>query len=239
MVSCNNEEDIYKRVREYLEKEYPDRKFTVIDYEKRSETSGRYEINARCTDDGDGTNFKIYIYSSITVTDSYSVERANHMMEDIIATEIGEELFKKIKYVNWYDIYADKSSGYGFRKVPVKETVSFSDLETIEEIKIDESVEMADIGGVIYDFMYALCNDTASACDISEAEFVFKSGRYTYRFKTSSEAILELGRDGTIYYIIKNITSQSSTFKDVEFEYFSADEIEEAELEKEQKTRKK
>ncbi len=239
MVSCNNEEDIYKRAKEYLAKEYPDRKFTIIDYEKRSETSGRYEINARCTDDGDGTDFKIYIYSSIAITDSYSVERANNMMEEIIAEEIGEELLKKIKYINWYDINADRATGYSFRKVPVTETLSFSDLKEIDEIKIDESVEKADIGGVIYDFMYALCNDTASACDISKAEFVFKTGRYTYRFTTSSEAILELGRDGTIYYIIKNVVSQSSTFKDVEFEYFSANEIEESELEEAQKTRKK
>ncbi len=234
-VSCGTEEDVYERVRKYLEKEYPSKEFTVIDYEKRNETSGRYEINARCIDDS--VDFKIYMYSSIAITDSYSVERANSMMYELIAEKISEELLNKFKYIKWHDIFADRAADYRFRNVAVAEEFALFDIETLHEIKISESVKEADIGGVIYDFMYALCADGVSGCDIEKAEFTFKIGRYTYHFTTSSEAILKLGRDGTVYYVLSYTSSEGSTFKDVEFEYFSASEMEEAELENDKETK--
>lgn len=227
LASCSTEEDVYERVRKHLEKEYPGMNFTVIDYEKRNETSGRYEINARCLDDG--VEFKLFIYSSITVTDSYSVERANTMMETLVTTEIGEELSKKFKYVQWYDIYADRAENYRFREVSATEIFDLEDMKNIYEVRISESVKEAEIGGVIYDFMYSLCDEEADECDVETAEFVFKIGRLTYRFTTSSEAVLELGRDGVVFYVLKNIESSNSPFKDVEFEYFSADEMPETE----------
>ena len=111
VVSCGTtEEDVYERVRKYLAKEYPSKEFTVIDYEKRNETSGRYEINARCIDDS--IDFKIYMYSSIAITDSYSVERANEMMNDLIAEQISEDLLSKFKYIKWYDVFADRAADY-------------------------------------------------------------------------------------------------------------------------------
>lgn len=236
LVSCNTEEDIYERVREYLEKEYPSKEFTVIDYEKRNETSGRYEINARCLDDG--TEFKIYMYSIIAITDSYSVERANDLMEAAVSTEIGEEMMKKFKYIQWYDIYADRATDYRFREVGVADKVLLSDIKKIHEIKISENVSETEIGGVIYDFIHSLCDEADDGCSIEEAEFIFKIGRLTYRFRTSSKGVLSLGRDGLIYYVIKNITGEASAFKDIEFEYFSAEEIEAAEKEAEEEAEK-
>lgn len=237
LVACGTEEDVYERVQKYLAKEYPSGNFTFISYEKRNETSGRYEINARCLDDG--TDFKIYMYSSIAVTDSYSVEKANSEMNEIIAAETGEELLLKFKYINWYDIYADRATDYRFREVELKDEFSLSDIKEIDEIKISESVGEADVGGVIYDLMYALCDEAEDNCNIEKAEFVFKIGRYTYHFMTSSKAVLGLGRDGMTYYIIKNITNDSGTFKDVEFEYFSAEEMEAEEIEKQEQIKKR
>ena len=236
LLSCNNEEDVYERVDKYLKKEYPSKEFTVIDYEKRNETSGRYEINARCLDDS--TDFKIYMYSSIAITDSYSVEKANAAMSEIVEAAVGEELLQKFKYVEWYDVFADKATDYRFREVDINEDFTLSDIKTLNEIKFSENVTAADVGGVIYDFMYALCDDPAMPCDVEKAVFVFKIGRYTYRFTTSSEAVLELGRDGVTYYVLKNVTNESGTFKEVEFEYFSANEIEENEAAAQQKTKK-
>ena len=227
-VSCGTtDEDVYERVRKYLAKEYPGKEFKVIDYEKRSETSGRYEINARCLDDG--TEFKIYMYSSIAVTDSYSVERANSMMNEVIASEIGEDLLKKFSYIEWYNIFADRATDYRFREVDVAESFSLADINEIYEIKVSENVSQSEIGGVIYDFMYSLCDEYEDGCDIENVVFTFKIGRYTYRFTTSSKAVLTLGRDGITYYVITNIARDNSAFKDVEFEYFTAEEIEEAE----------
>ena len=227
LASCGTEEDVYERVGKYLEKKYPLKEFNIINYEKRNETSGRYEINARCVDDS--VDFKIYMYSSIAITDSYGVERANLMMYELIEEKISEELLNKFKYIKWYDIFADRAVDYRFRNVPVSEEFALFDIETLHEVRISDSVKEADIGGVIYDFMYELCADGVS--DIEKAEFTFKIGRYTYNFTTSSEAILKLGRDGTIYYVLSHTSSEGSTFKEVNFEYFSAEEMEEAELE--------
>jgi hypothetical protein len=238
VVSCGTtEEDVYERVRKYLAKEYPSKEFTVIDYEKRNETSGRYVINARCIDDS--IDFKIYMYSSIAITDSYSVERANQMMHEIIAEQISEELFSKFKHIKWYDVFADRAADYRFREVPVAEEFALFDIESLHEVRISENVREADIGGVIYDFMYDLCASPMSGCDIEKAVFVFKVGRYTYNFTTSSEAILKLGRDGTVYYVLNHISSEGSTFREVNFEYFSASEMEEAELEEDTETKSK
>ena len=231
LVSCSMEEDVYERVRKYLEKEYPGREFTVDSYEKRNETSGRYEINARCLDDG--VEFKIYMYSSIAVTDSYSVERANSMMYEVLSAKLGEEFLKKFKHIKWYDVYADRATDYRFREVAVADEFTLADIKTIHEIKLSENVSEAEIGGVIYDLMFSLCNDAEDGCSIEKAEFVFKIGRHTYRFTTSSYALSKLGRDGVIYYVLSNITSDNGMFKDVEFEYFSAEEIEAAEKEAE------
>ena len=233
LVSCGTEEDIHERVQNYLAKEYPSKEFKIISYEKRNETSGRYEINVRCLDDG--VEFKIYMYSSIAVTDGYSVERANDMMEAIISEEIGEELTKKFKYIQCYNIYADRATDYRFREVPMADEFTLADIKSIYEIRISENIREADIGGVIYDFMYALSDEAEDDADVETAEFIFKIGRLTYRFKTSSEAVLKLGRDGVIYYVLSNVSSNNSPFKDVEFEYFTAEEIEEAEKEAENK----
>ena len=230
LASCDTEEDVYERAQEYLANEYPEKEFTIIDYEKRNETSGRYEINARCLDDS--TDFKIYMYSSISVTDSYSVEKANAAMDEAIEAEVGEELLQKFKYIYWYNIYADRATDYRFREVELRDMYEISNIDSIYEIRISENVQAADVGGVIYDFMYALCDEAEDGCNISKAEFVFKLGRYTYHFTTSSKAVISLGRDGMVYYVLRNVTNESGTFKDVEFEYFSASELEESEIEK-------
>ena len=149
--SCSTEEDVYERAQKYLAKEYPTKEFTIIDYEKRSETSGRYEINAHCLNDS--TDFKIYMYSSIAITDSYSVQKANSAMSELIESAVGDELLQKFKYVEWYDIYSDRATDYRFREVELKDTFTLSDISTIHEIKISDSVTAAEVGGVIYDFI--------------------------------------------------------------------------------------
>jgi hypothetical protein len=83
--------------------------------------------------------------------------------------------------------------------------------------------------------MYSVCNGSEQEAEVKEATFVFKIGRYTYRFKTSSKAVLSLGRDGMVYYVISRVEADDKPFKEVEFEYFSAEEMEEAEANKKNK----
>ena len=75
------------------------------------------------------------------------------------------------------------------------------------------------MGKAIYDFVYKLCDDVEDNCEITRAEFVFKINRITYRFTTDSRSVLALGKDGVVYYIITNIEENSSSSREIEFEY--------------------
>jgi hypothetical protein len=221
LFSCTGySEDVAEKIEEYLENEYPGRKFAVLDYEKHNETSGRYEINVRCLDDG--VEFMMFMYNSIAVTDGYSVERANSMMESAVREEIGNVLSKKIESVSWYNIYADRATNYRFREIDLAESFSVAALKEINEIELSASLGAEDVAETIYDFIYELCGEEKNL-EISRAEFVFKVNRVTYRFTTDSKAVLALGKDGVLYCIINNIDETPSSLREIEFEYFYGD----------------
>ena len=218
LVSCTeNSDDISENIEAYLAKEYPGREFAVMDYEKHSETSGRYEINVRCLDDG--VEFMMYMYSSIAITDSYSVERANAIMEEAVTDELGKELNEKIESVSWHNIFADRATNYRFREIDLAENFTIAALDEIYEVELASGLGAEEVGKAIYDFVYKLCDDAEDNCEITRAEFVFKINRITYRFTTDSRSVLALGKDGVVYYIITNIEENSSSSREIEFEY--------------------
>ncbi len=218
LVSCMGySEDINQRINSYLAKEYPGREFAIIDYEKHNETSGRYEVNMRCLDDG--VEFMMYMYSSIAVTDSYSVERANKIMTEIVTEELGKEFLKKFESITWHNIFADRATNYRFREITLTEKFSLASIGEIYEIKLASGLSEEELGETIYRFMYELCDEQEDGCKINRAQFVFKIDRVTYRFTTDSKAIMSLGEDGLVYYIIRSITSAPSSLREVEMEY--------------------
>lgn len=217
-VSCGYTMDISERVEKYLAEEYPGRTFDIIDYEKHSNTSGRYEINVRCRDDG--IKFRMYIYSSIAVTDGYSVERANYCMSEVMYGEIGDELSDKIEHIEWYDIYADDAENYRFREIELKENFALKDIEKIHEIKLANGLDEAEIGEVVYDTVYELCDEYSDYCSVQSIVFTYKISRVSYTLTTDSKSILDLGKDGVVCFILENITEYSVS-KEVELEYFS------------------
>ncbi len=225
LVSCTGyNKSITERVNAYLAEEYPGREFAIIDYEKQNETSGRYEINIRCLDDG--VDFKMYMYSSIRVTDSYSVERANAMMNEIVSDELGKDLYEKFKNITWHNIYAEHVTNYSFRKIELAENFSLAELDTIYGVKLSSGLREEEIGEVIYDFVYSLCDEPEDDCEIELVEFVFQINRVTYRFKTDSKSILNLGEDGVVYYIITNIEENPSSLREIKLEYLSGETAE-------------
>lgn len=220
IVSCTGyNEDVAERINTYLAKEYPGREFAVIDYEKHNETSGRYEINVRCLDDG--VEFMMYMYSSIAVTDSYSVERANSMMAELVTDELGKELSEKIENITWNNIFAERATNYRFCEVELSEKFALAELDEIYEVELTTALSEEEIGEVIYDFVYELCDETEDSCEIERAKFVFKIDRVSYHFTTDSESVLNLGKDGVVYYIITNIEETPSSLREVELEYLS------------------
>lgn len=223
LTSCGYTGGMTERVNNYLEKEYPENSFDIIDYEKHNTTSGRYEVNLRCREDG--VSFRMFVYSSISVTDSYSVERANSAMADIIYNELGTKLGESFKSLVWHDIYADNATNYRFREIELKEEFSLADVTSLHRVTLDDNIDEAKIGAHIYDFVYALCDDYSNGCALESVSFTYKIGRTTYTFTSDSESVLNLGKDGVIHLVLTNISDPSK--KEVSFEYFSAGTVEE------------
>ena len=218
LVSCGYNDDIGDRVVSYLAEEYPDKIFDIIDYEKHNNTSGRYEINIRCRDDG--VKFRMYVYSTISVTDGYSVERANSLMKEAVKQELGESLVEKFTDIKWYDVYADYAENYRFREVDLYEEVALSDLDNIHKLQLAYTLSEAEIGAAIYDFVNELCDESADNCSFESVVFEYKVGRVTYLFTTDSCSILNLGKDGVIHFVLTNLTD-SGAKREIELEYFS------------------
>jgi hypothetical protein len=223
LTSCSYTLDVTERITTHLEKEYPEKSFDIIDYEQHNETSGRYEVNLRCRDDG--INFRMFVYSSISITDSYSVERANSCMKDLVFDKIDTEVEEQLKNLQWYDIYADRAANYRFRKIEVDEEFSLSDIKSIYQISFKDGIDPAKIGGYIYDFVYALCAGSDSGCSFDSAAFVYKIDRTTYTFTTDSQSVLNLGRDGIIHFVITNISDPSK--KEISLTYSSEGTVKE------------
>ena len=223
LTSCGYTLDVTERITTHLEKHYPEKSFDIIDYEQHNETSGRYEVNLRCRDDG--ISFRMFVYSSISITDSYSVERANSGMKELIFDKLDTETEEQLKNLQWYDIYADKAANYRFRKIELKEELSLADIESIYEISLKDGIDPAKIGGYIYDFVYALCADPANGCAFDSADFVYKIDRTTYTFTVDSQSVLNLGRDGVIHFVITNISDTSK--KEISLTYSSEGTVKE------------
>ena len=197
--SCQASEKVLDKINAYLTEEYPGKTFSVTSYTKRNETSGRYEVDAVCEDDS--IKFQLYIYSTITATDSYSVERANMQMEKAIRTEIDlfyADLSSKFSSIQWLDIYADNAVGYSFRYVDHEKEYKLADLNN------------SDIYRVVL----------ADGLTISELNQV------TYEFTTDSKTTNDLGKTGVVNLLLSNtVTSAEKNGKviinPVTFSYIS------------------
>ena len=218
VASCGYTYDIVERVENYLAEEYPDKTFDIIDYEKHNNTSGRYEINVRCREDG--VKFRMYVYSSISVTDGYSVERANYFMKEVIEQEIGEGLAGYFANIEWHDLYADNAKNYRFRKVDMDEEITLSDIDKLYKVELAHNLSEAEIGVIIHKFVYELCDEYSENCSFESVVFKYKIGRVTYTFTTDSRSVLNLGRDGVIHFVLTNLSGSNSK-REIELEYFS------------------
>lgn len=225
--SCKASEKVLEKINAYLTEEYPERSFSVMDYTKRNETSGRYEVNAVCLDDD--IEFQIYIYSTITATDSYAVERANMQMEQAIRKEIDlfyKDLSKKFSSIQWLNIYADNAEGYSFRYIDPNKDYKLSDLNNsdIYRVELAEGLTISEVGGAIYDFMDDFYKYTPYI--IGKTTFVYTLNQVTYEFTTDAKTTNDLGKTGVVNLLLSNtVTSAEKNGKviiqPVEFTFIS------------------
>lgn len=225
--SCRASDKVLEKINNYLTEEYPGKNFSVMDYTKRNETSGRYEVNACCLDDN--IEFQIYIYSTISATDSYGVERANIQMEEAIRAELGlfnKNLSEKFKKIQWLDIYDDNASGYSFRYVDVNKDYGIRDLHNskIYMVEFADGLTISEVGGAIYDFMDDFYSQTTYV--VKDTTFVYTLNKVTYEFATDAKSVHELGKTGVVNLLLSNtVTTVENDGRiitsPVEFSYFS------------------
>ncbi len=216
MLSACSDEKIQKKVNEYLQGEYPGKTFKVEEYTKRSDTSGRYEVDVICLDDG--ISFMMYIYSNISAFDSYSVEKANKTVSDLVRKEFdalyGNGASDKFKNIQWLDMYDDNAGTYKFRTVDISEDITLSDAEDIYRVEFIDGLTVADVGSLIYDFMYLFHHNVELGESFGTATFVYTLGEVDYEYTLDVDAAHELGKTGVVNKVLSNfVTSDEKNSK--------------------------
>ena len=169
---CTPSKSVQKKVLNYLQDKYGSNyDFEYVSHTQNKETNGRYEVTVRCKNDG--LDFKIFVYSSVLITDSYSVDRANAAMEkNIREFLLSRDYSDSISRITWLNIFEDDATDYKFRTVPLTEHYSLSDAENIYRIEMADGLNPYQFVGGIYNFNSDLL---ASGVELKSASFAFNS----------------------------------------------------------------
>lgn len=205
--SCASAKKYQQKVLDYLAKNYESKKFELTSYTTNKGTSSRYEVKARCIDDG--TDFDIYVYSAAFITDSYSVTRANKRMESLIHPIVsGTDAYSYIGNIRWLRPYNEETTDYSFRSVSNPEAVVISELTSIDTVTFVSEVDTTEeAANGITAFI-----DAFAASDISLESVTFEFS-LTYapdcRLTTNSESIKNSEKSEIIQFIESQIASNT------------------------------
>lgn len=193
MTGCTPSKKYQQKVLDYLTGEYPGKTFELLSYTQNKETSGRYEVKARCNEDG--TNFDIYVYSMIFLTDGYSVSRANQKMtvcfRDII---VGTEAFGYVEGIRWLRPFNEENTDYSFRHVENVDELTLDDVKTIDSVKLSE---VADIKQLALEITATIGAFDLAGVVLDEMYFDFDLGGRTFRLKTDTVSVRK-AKDGEL-----------------------------------------
>lgn len=205
MTSCSSEK-VVNAVNDHLEIEYPGQTFSVKEYTKRTETSGRYEVDVVCQNDN--VDFQMYIYSNILSTDSYSVEKANNVMSGLIVdqlTRIHGDVSDVYKKIQWLDIYDDDAVDYRFRSVDISGEITLEDAKSIYRVELCDGLTISYLGEAIYDFLNMFYSYTPYEFD--KATFAYTINQISYEFTIDAKYAHENGKPGVIDKILSNMVT--------------------------------
>lgn len=149
-VACSLQKKYENAAGDYLKNKYPQRKFEMLSYEKdNNDTSGRYIVKIKCLNDN--VTFDMYIYSSILITDSYNVDRANFNMKTLLKPILEDSgVEDKISNIEWLRKYNEESTDGSFISYDYPEDITIDNLKnSIYRVYIDETLELQDIAFVI------------------------------------------------------------------------------------------
>ncbi|MBQ0010151.1 MAG: hypothetical protein KBS76_03505 [Ruminococcus sp.] len=218
VIGCTPSKKIQNNVLSYLQDKYGDElSFEYIDYTQDKGASGRYEVDARCTTDG--TEFQIYVYSSLFITDSYSVVLANGAMDKAI-----RELFLTKDYsfyiekITWKNLFEDGTTDYRFRTVEHPNIVDIREANRIYRVTLTPDHTPEQYISWMFNFLYDMKDSGAEVEDIS---FEFPYGDDTFIVHTDYATIAEFGFGQVLYKIVPVIEEEAARPKNL----FSIDDV--------------
>lgn len=187
-VGCSPSKSVQKKVLNFLHEKYGDEyDFEYIDYTQNKETNGRYDVTARCVNDG--IVFKIYVYSSVLITDSYSVEKANATMKKQICDfYLLHDYSDAVEDITWMNIYEDNATDYSFRTVPLSDSYTLNTTESIYRIKLKDGMNPNQFMGFICNFA---SDFISSGIDLKSMSFAIDYKDYTFVINTSTDIMKE------------------------------------------------
>lgn len=215
---CTPSKSVQKKVLNYLQDKYGSNyDFEYVSHTQNKETNGRYEVTVRCKNDG--LDFKIFVYSSVLITDSYSVDRANAAMEkNIREFLLSRDYSDSISRITWLNIFEDDATDYKFRTVPLTEHYSLSDAENIYRIEMADGLNPYQFVGGIYNFNSDLL---ASGVELKSASFAFNYKDLTFVIETDADSIKKYSYGETIEVLVPIIEANASEKKGL----FSIDKV--------------
>lgn len=218
VIGCTPSKKIQNNVLSYLQEKYGENlSFEYVDYTQDKGASGRYEVNARCTTDG--TEFMIYVYSSLFITDSYSVELANDTMDTAIRELfLTKEYSDYVEKITWKNLYEDDAADYRFRTVENPNFVDIREANRIYRVTLTPDRTPEQYVSWMFNFLYDMKDSGAEVEDIS---FEFPYGDDTFLVHTDYGTIAEFGFGQVLYRIVPVIEAEAAKPKDL----FSIDDV--------------
>lgn len=211
-VGCTPSKSVQKKVLNYLHEKYGSNyDFEYVSYVQNKETNGRYEVDVRCKNDG--LNFKLFVYSSVLITDSYSVDRANAAMEKSIREFLlSRNYADSIEKITWLNSFEDDATDYKFRTVPLTDSYDLSDAENIYRVELSDDLTPQQFVGVIYNFNSDLLD---SKIELKSASFSMEYKDMTFVIETDFESIKKYSYGETISKMVPIIESAANEKKGI------------------------
>lgn len=194
-VSCSLQKKYEQAASDYLKNKYPQRKFEMLSYRKNpDDSSGRYEVEVRClTDD---IEFEMYIYSSILITDSYNIERANERMYVLLDSILTDSLVKdKVDNIEWLRKYNEESTDGSFVEYDYPEDITLKDLKSIYRIFINKELSIEEIAKVIcnisrsFELNEKSLESVGFSFVLNDVEYVLNVSTEFASYKTEEEVV--------------------------------------------------
>ena len=200
-VSCAQQRRYEEMATKYLKEKYPGRVFEMISYNRENEdTSGRYHVY-------DNVKFEMYIYSSILITDSYSIDRANIQMKELLEPVLEDSMVgDNVRDITWIRKYKEGNTDGSFVEYNFREKITLDDLHDIYEVSLVDSLSLEDVAKTVL-FLSRTFEVVEKPLDSVTYSFIYENKTYTL---TLSTGVVKDMTEAKVAEYIKNLIENSA-----------------------------